>query len=63
MLSCPEAGLTVTLLLLHVVLQTDLTHPLAQVDLAASSLFLFDVWMNFRTAFVGEWFVSSTMHT
>jgi hypothetical protein len=33
--------------------QTDLSNPWAQFDLAASMLFLFDVWMNFRTAYIG----------
>jgi hypothetical protein len=39
---------------LPVLLQTDLTHPMARLDLAASSLFMFDCWMNFRAAYVGE---------
>lgn len=37
------------------VLQTDLRHPLARIDVLCTSLFLFDIWMNTRVAFVGEW--------
>lgn len=39
---------------LCVLLQTDLTHPMARLDLAASSLFMFDSWMNCRAAYVGK---------
>jgi hypothetical protein len=35
-------------------MQSDLTSPLAVLDLTITSLFVVDVWMNFHTAILGE---------
>jgi hypothetical protein len=35
-------------------LQDDLREPLAMFDLVVNCLFLWDVWMNFHTAYLSE---------
>lgn len=47
-------NLTTLLFLLSSSVQSDLSHPLAQIDLVFSALFMLDCILNFRTAFVGE---------
>lgn len=36
-------------------LQDDFTDPLSVFDLFVNCLFLWDVWMNFHTAYLSEW--------
>lgn len=44
----------VQLLLLRAVLQSDLGNPLSVLDLTINLIFMFDIWMNFHTAVLGE---------